>query len=472
MWDQGRIVKSLTRRYFFNRLGVGIGAAALASLFDRDLLPQLEGGPSGVRPSDFPARAKRLVYLFMSGGPSQVDLFDPKPALQRHHGESLPKEVIGDQRFAFIKDDFRLQTSPYKFRRHGHSGAEVSDLLPHLGELVDDIAIVRSVHTEAFNHDPAQMMLNTGSLIPGRPSMGAWTIYGIGSESRDLPAFVVLVSGQGQPLGSHLWGSGFLPTVYQGVRFRSVGDAVPFLSNPSWINSANRRETVDAINDLNRMQLDWIGDPEIETRIEAFELAFRMQSSVPELMDIQSEPPSVHEAYGSEPGKASFANNCLLARRLLERGVRYVQLFHRGWDHHALLEQDLPQRCLETDRPVAALLKDLKQRGLLQDTLVVWGGEFGRTPMVETHHDSWGRDHNPRAFTTWLAGGGIKPGITYGTTDDFSYNVVENPVHVHDLQATILHCLGLDHTRLVFRHRGRNFRLTDIGGRVIKTLLA
>ena len=472
MQDRDRILKSITRRHFFNYLGTGIGATALASLLDPQLLTPLEAGPLHARASHFPGRAKRLIYLFMSGGPSQVDLFDPKPFLRKHHGESLPAEVIGGQRFAFIKDEFRLQASPYRFSQFGQSGAAVSELLPHLSQWVDDIAIVRSVHTEAFNHDPAQMMIHTGSLIPGHPSLGAWTVYGIGSENQNLPAFVVLVSGQGQPLGSHLWGNGFLPTTYQGVRFRSVGDPVPFLSDPSWIDSNTRRRTVDAINDLNRMQLDWTGDPEIEARIEAFELAFKMQGSVPDLMDIQSEPPSVHEAYGTDPGKASFANNCLLARRLLERGVRFVQLFHRGWDHHGLLERDLPERCLETDRPVAALLEDLKQRGLLKDTLVVWGGEFGRTPIVEIRDNSWGRDHHPRAFTVWMAGGGIQPGITYGRTDDFSYNVIENPVHVHDLQATILHCLGLDHTRLVFKHRGRNFRLTDVGGQVLYELLA
>ena len=480
------MLRAVTRRHFFRQAGFGIGAAALTSLLNHHALaeqspPAVDAvNPLAPKPPHFAPKAKSIIYLFMAGAPSQVDLLDYKPKLQQYDGQNIPEEMVKGERFAFIKGTPKLLGSPYNFQKWGQSGAEISELLPHLGEIADDIAVVRSLHTAQFNHAPAQIFMNTGFQIIGRPSMGSWMTYGLGSECRDLPGFVVLISGENQPDGGKAcWGSGFLPTVYQGVEFRSKGDPVLFLTNPEGISSEDRRQSLDVLRDLNEMHLRSAGDPEIVTRIASYEMAYRMQSSVPELMDLSGEPQSIHAMYGTEPGKKSFANNCLLARRLVERGVRFVQLYHRGWDNHGTSAHDdivtrLPQLCHETDQAAAALVKDLKQRGLLSSTLVVWGGEFGRTPMNEERNRSkfLGRDHHPRAFSVWLAGGGIKPGVTLGQTDELGYNPVEDPVEVHDLHATILYLMGLDHTRLTYRFQGRDFRLTDVSGNVVKKLVA
>ena len=481
------LLQAVTRRHFFRQAGFGIGGAALSLLLNRDLFAS-DLAPSNVdavnplkpRPPHFAPKAKRIIYLFMAGAPSQLDLLDFKPKLQELDGQHCPEDILKGERFAFIKGVPRLLGSPYAFKRCGQSGASVSELLPHLREIADDVTVIRSLHTTQFNHAPAQIFMNTGHQIIGRPSMGAWMTYGLGSESSDLPGFVVLISGENQPDGGKsCWGSGFLPTVYQGVEFRSKGDPVLFLTNPEGVTPQDRRKTLDAMKDLNEMHLKSVGDPEIVTRIAAYEMAYRMQTSVPELMDISREPQSIQEIYGTEPGKASFANNCLLARRLVERGVRFVQLYHRGWDHHGTSSRDdiitrLPSLCRETDQAAAALIKDLKQRGMLDETLVLWGGEFGRTPMNEERNQSkfLGRDHHPRAFSIWLAGGGIKPGITLGQTDELGYNIVEDPVDVHDLHATILRQMGLDHTKLTYKFQGREFRLTDVSGNIIEKLLA
>jgi hypothetical protein len=475
-----RKLQLITRRHFFGEGAFGIGSLALASLSDQRLFAQQSPSATAAKAPHFAPKARRIIYLFMAGAPSQLDLFDYKPTLQRHDGEPVPEDVIKGERFAFIKGVPKLLASPHTFARHGQCGAELSNLLPHLAKVTDQIAIVRSMRTTQFNHAAGQILMNTGHQIPGRPSLGAWLSYGIGSESRDLPGFVVLLSGQNQPDGgAACWSSGFLPTVHQGVQFRSGADPVLFLSNPPGVGAETRRRSLDLLNAMNRShQLD-IGDPEVATRIAAYEMAYRMQTSVPELVDLSKEPSSVQELYGVEPGKTSFANNCLLARRLVERGVRFVQLYHRGWDTHGNTgNEDIVNRlgslCLETDRAAAALIADLKQRGLLDSTLVIWGGEFGRTPMNEARGGSrfLGRDHHPRAFTMWLAGGGIKPGITVGRTDDIGYNVVEDPVPVPDLHATLLHLMGLDHTRLTYNFQGRNFRLTDVSGTVVTKLLA
>ncbi|MBI3849585.1 MAG: DUF1501 domain-containing protein [Verrucomicrobia bacterium] len=475
--------KLITRRHFFAKSATGIGTIALASLLNEKLFATTHKpaphDPLSIKPPHFAPRAKRVIYLFMYGAPSQLDLFDFKPKLKELTGKPVPEDMIKGQRFAFLKGIPNLVGTPFEFARHGKSGAELSELLPYTAQMADNIAIVRSMHTDAFNHDPATTFINTGSTFMGRPSIGAWLTYGLGSVARDLPGFVVLVSGNGaQPLGTHHWGSGFLPTTYQGVQFRSQGDPVLFVSNPEGVSDKVRRQSLNAVRDLNSLEHEAIGDPEILTRINSFEMAYRMQTSVPELMDISSEPKKVQEEYGVEPGKATFANNCLLARRLVERGVRFVQLFHRDWDHHGgngdqNLLKGLPERCRQTDRPAAALVKDLKQRGLLDDTLVIWGGEFGRTPMLqgEVTKTVMGRDHHPRAYSIWMAGGGIKPGITFGATDELGYNVTENPVHIHDFQATVLHLLGLDHTKLTYRFQGRDFRLTDVHGEVVAGLL-
>ena len=474
-------LRSITRRHFFEQASFGIGGLALASLVDSAVLAappaQAAAAIGAGRPLDFPARAKRVIYLFMAGAPSQLDLFDPKPALTKHDGQDIPEELIRGERFAFIKGTPKLLASPFRFTKHGQSGAQVSELLPYLSKVVDDITIVRSMRTTQFNHAPAQIFMNTGHQVIGRPSFGSWLSYGLGSESSNLPAFVVLLSGENNPDGGKsCWGSGFLPTLHQGVEFRSGGDPVLFVSNPEGVDAAVRHRSIAAINDLNRLHL---GDPETETRIAAYELAYRMQTSVPELTDVSKEPPAIHELYGTEPGKPSFANNCLLARRLVERGVRFVQLYHRGWDTHGAsfgedIVEKLPHLCRETDRAVYALLTDLKQRGLLDETLVVWGGEFGRTPMNEARNGSkfLGRDHHPRAFTMWVAGGGTRPGQTIGRTDDLGYNVVEDPVDVHDLHATALRLLGIDHEKLTYRFQGRDFRLTDVKGTIVSRLMA
>ncbi|MEN3001902.1 MAG: DUF1501 domain-containing protein [Armatimonadota bacterium] len=470
-------LKQITRRHFFRVCGYGIGALALNALMNEKLFAAID--PLAPKKPHFKPRAKHIIFLFMAGAPSQIDLFDYKPMLQRYDGQPCPESLVQGERFAFIKGRPILLGSPYKFSKHGKSGQEISELLPHIASVADDICIIRSMQTDQFNHAPAQIYMNTGHQLPGRPSMGSWLTYGLGTENRDLPGFVVLISGVNRPDGGHAcWSSGFLPTVYQGVELRSKGDPVLYVSNPEGIDPETRRETIEAITDLNRMKLESVGDPEIETRINAYELAYRMQTSVPELMDISKEPEHIHQLYGTTPGKPSFANNCLLARRLVERGVRFVQLYHRGWDHHGASEGDsipkaLPRLCSEIDRACAALIIDLKQRGLLDETLVIWGGEFGRTPMKEGRGGStyMGRDHHPRAFTIWMAGGGIKPGITYGATDELGYHVTENPVHVHDLHATILHLMGIDHTRLTYWYQGRNFRLTDVAGRVIEDII-
>jgi uncharacterized protein (DUF1501 family) len=425
-------------------------------------------------------KAKQVIFLFMAGAPSQLDLFDNKPALRKYDGQEIPAEIVKGERFAFIKGTPRLLGSPYEFRRHGKSGQEISDLLPYTARIADDICIVKSMSTTQFNHAPAQIFMNTGHQVIGRPSMGSWLSYGLGSESKDLPAFVVLISGENNPDGGKsCWGSGFLPTVHQGVEFRGGADPVLFVSNPAGVDAPLRRASLDALKDLNGMRQSSVGDPEIETRINAYELAYRMQTSVPELTDISDEPQAIHDLYGTQPGQTSFANNCLLARRLVERDVRFVQLYHRGWDTHGASFGDdviekLPHLCRQTDKAAAALVTDLKQRGLLDSTLVVWGGEFGRTPMNEARNGSkfLGRDHHPRAFTMWMAGGGIKPGITYGETDELGYNITKDPVEVHDLHATMLHLLGIDHEKLTYKFQGRDFRLTDVHGKVVKGLLA
>jgi Protein of unknown function (DUF1501) len=465
-------LRAPTRRHFFGQAGFGIGSAALTALFNEKLMAQ-------TAPHHAP-KAKSVIFLFMAGGPSQLDLFDHKPKLAELDGRPVPESVIKGERFAFIKGVPQLLASPHSFRQYGQSGAPISGLLPHLAGVVDDVAFIKSMHTTQFNHAPAQVFMNTGHQIPGRPSFGSWLTYGIGSENKDLPGFVVLLSGQNQPDGGKsCWGSGFLPSVYQGVEFRKQGDPVLFVSNPGGITPETRRRSLDLLANLNRTHLADVGDPEVSTRIAAYEMAYKMQTSVPELTDISKEPASIHEMYGTTPGKPSFANNCLLARRMVERGVRFVQLYHRGWDNHGSSNNEdivnkLPFLCRQTDAPAAALVKDLKQRGLLDSTLVIWGGEFGRTPMNEARNGSkfLGRDHHPRAFTMWLAGGGTKPGVTIGRTDDLGYNIAEDPVSVHDLHATALHLLGFDHTRLTFRFQGRDFRLTDVEGEVVRKLLA
>jgi hypothetical protein len=476
----GDSLRTTTRRHFFHQAGFGIGGAALASLLNEQGLAaadEIVYPPTG-KPH-FAPKAKNVIFLFMAGAPSQVDLYDNKPVLTQHDGKPCPESLIKGERFAFIQGTPKLLGSPYRFTRHGQSGAELSELLPHTASIADDIAIVRTVNTTQFNHAPAQIFMNTGHQLVGRPSMGAWLSYGLGNQNKDLPAFVVLISGENAPDGGKsCWGSGFLPTVHQGVEFRSKGDPVLFLANPPGVSAEARRRSLDLLRDLDQQHLATVGDPEVETRIAAAEMAYRMQTSVPELVDVASEPDAVKDMYGVEPGKRSFANNCLLARRLVERGVRFVQLYHRGWDTHGTsargdIVNRLPELCRETDRAAAALVKDLKQRGLLDSTIVVWGGEFGRTPMNEERSRSvyLGRDHHPRTFTMWLAGGGIKPGVTVGKTDDLGWAPVEDAVSVHDLHATVLNQLGLDHTRLVFRFQGRNFRLTDVHGNLVKKLM-
>jgi uncharacterized protein (DUF1501 family) len=466
-------LQTLTRRELFGRLGNGIGALALMSLLNQDL----GAGPVAdnllaPRPPHFAPRAKNVIFLHMVGAPSHLDLLEYKPALQKHDGQPVPKELIEGQRFAFLRGHPKLLGTRFAFRPCGCSGLELSELLPHLAEVADDLAVVKTLRTEEFNHAPAQLFLQTGFGQFGRPSIGAWVAYGLGSESQNLPAFVVLVSGKTAGAGNSLWGSGFLPTVYQGVQFRSSDDPVLFLSNPKGVGSDDRRRLIDRIGTLNRMQLADVGDPEIATRIAQYEMAYRMQVSVPELVDLSQEPAHVQHLYGTTPGQPSFANHCLLARRLVERGVRFVQLYDADWDHHNALASNLPRKCKEVDQPAAALVKDLKQRGLLEETLVIWGGEFGRTPMLQGDGGAnAGRDHHKDAFCAWLAGGGVKGGVTYGRTDELGYHAVEDPMHLRDFHATILHLLGIDHERLTFKFQGRPFRLTDIGGRVAHKLL-
>lgn len=470
-----------TRRHFFARCGLGLGSLALASLMDRSLFAAPKpASPFAPKPTHHPAKARRVIYLFMAGGPSQLELFDYKPKLHDYNGQPLPESYLKGKRFAFMdtftKEPPKLLAPKRKFARHGQSGAWVSELLPHLAGVVDDLAIVTTVATDVFNHAPAKVFMNTGSAQFGRPSFGSWLTYGIGSEADDLPGFVVLQSGPRGPRGgSACWSSGFLPTAYQGVPFRTTGEPVLNLANPAGISAQRQAQTLEAVRDLNLRRLAETGDPEIATRIAAYEMAFRMQTSAPELIDLSTETRETLDLYGAEPGKVSFANNCLLARRLIERGVRFVQLYHTDWDHHggpgADLENALPAVAREVDKPCAALITDLKRRGLLEDTLVIWGGEFGRTPMGE-NRETTGRNHHIDAFTMWFAGGGIKAGQTIGQTDDFGFAPVEERIHVHDLHATLLHLLGLDHTRLTFRFQGRDFRLTDVHGQVVRKLIA
>src|SRR4051812_39042911 len=460
--------KQIARRWFLEQCGVGLGAAALCHLGGGSALGT--DNPLAPKQPHFAPKAKSVIYLFMAGAPSHLEMFDYKPQLAKFDGTLPPAKLLEGYRAAFINPSSKLLGPRFTFARHGRCGAELSELLPHLAGVVDDVAIVRSMVTDAFNHAPAQIFMNTGVQQFGRPSMGAWVTYGLGSETRDLPGFVVFSTGKKGPSGGNSnWGSGFLPTVYQGVQFRNSGDPVLYLSNPRGVDEEVQRDSLGTLASLNRMRLDEVGDPEIATRINSFEMAFRMQSVAPEVVDIAREPKHVLEMYGAEPGKPSFANTCLLARRLVERGVRFVEVFHEAWDQHGNLVNDLKANGKDTDKASAALIKDLKQRGLLDDTLVVWGGEFGRTPMVQGGSD--GRDHHPNAFTMWLAGGGIKPGMTLGETDDLGFGVVKDRVHVHDLHATMLHLLGFDHTRLTYKFQGRPFRLTDVHGTVVNSLI-
>jgi hypothetical protein len=464
----------LARRWFFNECGVGLGAAALAELIGAApaVAEQAPPGPLTPMAPHFAAKAKSVIYLFMAGAPSHLELFDNKPELAKWDGKLPPAELLKGYRAAFINPNSKLLGPKFKFDKYGKCGAELSELLPQLATVIDEIAIVKSMATDAFNHAPAQILMNTGSQQFGRPSIGSWVTYGLGSESQDLPAFVVFSSGKKGPSGGNSnWGSGFLPTVYQGVQFRGGSEPVLFLGNPRGVDRQLQADTIDTIRTLNNHRLVQVGDPEIATRTSSFEMAFRMQASAPELMDLSQEPQDVLEMYGAEPGKSSFANNCLLARRLVERGVRYIQLFHEAWDQHGNLVKDIKQNCLDTDKPCAALVKDLKQRSLLDQTLVVWGGEFGRTPMVQGGND--GRDHHPNAFTMWLAGGGVKPGLTLGESDEFGFNATRDRVHVRDMHATILHLLGLDHQRLTFKFQGLDAKLTGVEpARVVRELLA
>ncbi len=475
-------VRLILRRQFVTQTSCGIGAAAMATLLTpraTDAAPST-GVPGSTVVTHFAPRARRVIYLFMSGGPAQMDLFDHKPKLRDMNGQEIPKSIVGSQRHTTMTREqkaFPIAGSQFSFARYGESGLELSELLPHTSAIVDRIAVIRSMHTDPINHDPAVMFLQSGSSLSGRPCLGSWLSYGLGTENANMPAFVVLLSGPargGQPLLSKYWHSGFLPGRHQGVQFRAAGEPVMSLADPAGISRGDRRNIVTAVNKLNRLKLETTGDPEIEARINAFELAYQMQATVPELMEIRGEPQHILDMYGAEPGQASFANNCLLARRMIERGVRFVQLYDKDWDHHADLPKKIHLKCQETDKACAALIRDLAQRGLLDDTLVIWGGEFGRTTYCQGNltGDNYGRDHHPRCFTVWLAGGGIKSGIVLGKTDDFSYNITEDPIHVHDLQATILHCLGIDHERLTYRFQGRDYRLTDVSGTVIDRLLA
>lgn len=474
----------LTRRHFVKKGMLGLGAMALGSLMgcggNQTLLPTLSN-PLAARAAQFAPKAKRIIFLHMAGAPSQLELFDFKPELHKLDGQDCPDSFLEGKRFAFIQGVPKMLGPQTSFQRYGGSGAYVSELLPHFREVVDEVAFLKAVHTDEFNHAPAQLFMHTGFPRQGRPSIGAWVSYGLGSENANLPGFVVLVSGQSAPsAGKSVWGSGFLPSVYQGVQLRSQGDPVLNVSNPDGIGRNVRKQAIETISRINQLQYQEVGDPEILSRISQYEMAFRMQMTVPEAMDISKEPDYIHELYGTEPGQTSFANNCLLARRLAERDVRFIQLFHRGWDSHGsnefeALEGGFLRRCKEVDRPMMALVKDLKQRGMLDDTLVIWGGEFGRTPMRENRGGKVapfnGRDHHSDAFTMWMAGGGVKPGITYGETDEFGYFGIQDRVHVHDLQATILHQLGIHHEQLTYEFQGRRFRLTDVHGHVVHDIL-
>ncbi|MFM1768557.1 MAG: hypothetical protein RJA22_1086 [Verrucomicrobiota bacterium] len=481
------IPSPLTRRSFLTHCGLGLGSVALSGLLARET-PAAGRPAPGANPyaglpgfPNFRPRARRVIYLFMSGGPAQMDLFDYKPELNRRHGQELPESVRKGQRLTGMSANqasLPLAGSAFKFARHGRSGAWVSELLPHTARVADDLCFIKSLHTEAINHDPAITFLQTGSQIAGRPSMGSWLSYGLGSANDNLPAFVVLVSRNAtsdQPLYSRLWGNGFLPSLHQGVQFRAGKDPVLYLNNPPGLDGARRRQQLDRLAELHGVQHDTIGDPEILSRVAQYEMAYRMQTSVPEILDLSRESEETFALYGADARKpGTFAANCLLARRLAERDVRFIQLYHQGWDHHGGLPGGIRRECARTDQACAALITDLKARGLLEDTIVVWGGEFGRTAYSQGRLTAtdYGRDHHPRCFTMWMAGGGFRPGTTYGETDEFSYNAVVDPVHVHDFQATVLHQLGIDHEQLTFRHQGRRFRLTDVHGHVVRGILA
>jgi hypothetical protein len=468
------MTSDLTRRLLFQRSAFGLGGAALTGLFQNE--------SSAASSLHHAPKAKRVIYIHMVGAPSHLDLFDYKPELQKRSGQLCPDEFFEGKQLAFIRQQPNLQGTPdtdeFAFKKCGQSGNTISNLMPHLQGVADEMCFIKSLHTEQFNHAPAQLFQLTGFNRFGRPSIGSWANYGLGSENKNMPGFVVLVTGQVLGAGNSAWGSGFLPTKYQGIEFRSKGDPVLFLSDPPGFDRNDRRTTIDAVNKLNQFRLDDVGDPEIATRISQYEMAYRMQASVPELMDTKSEPQSVHEMYGTKPGEASFANNCLLARRLVERGVRFVQLFDQGWDHHGSVFDSLKKKTKEVDQPISALIRDLKQRGMLNDTLVVWAAEFGRTPMAQntsgtgSDRQKIGRDHHKEAYTVWMAGGGTKPGHTHGASDELGYAVAKDPVHMHDFNATIMHLLGIDHERLTFRYQGRRFRLTDVHGKVVHGVLA
>jgi hypothetical protein len=482
MTPSAESLRHLTRRAFLQRNSTGLGALALASLLRPDAFGTTPGNgpavPGLLKRLHHEPKARRVIYLFQSGAPSHLDLYDPKPKLVEMTGKDLPDSVRQGQRITGMtsgQKNLFCVGSPFKFAKHGQGGMDFSELLPNIAGIADEVTCIRSMFTEAINHDPAVTFFGTGHQQPGRPTMGAWASYGLGSENADLPAYICLNSGGGgQPLQSRYWGPGFLPAQHGAVTFRSAGDAVLYLSNPPGISNTARRSTIDAMNELNRLQLGALGDPAIAAHIENYELAFRMQTSVPELMDLAKEPDSTFELYGAKKGTPSFAANCIIARRLAERGARFIQLNHRDWDHHGGLPKALPGKAKEVDQGAAALVKDLKQRGLLKDTIVIWGGEFGRTSYSqgEIKPESFGRDHHPRCFTIWAAGGGFRPGITHGDTDDFGYNITKDPVSVHDFHATLLHLLGVDHLKLTFRHEGRDYRLTDIHGELVKGIIA
>jgi hypothetical protein len=475
------MLTSIGRRALLQRTGFGLGAFALSQMFQEDDADAARISPLAAKRPHFQAKAKSVIYIHMVGAPSHLDLFDFKPVLQKRHGEDCPQELFESGKFAFVRNLPKLlgtaDKPKYRFTPSGQSGLPISNLLPNLQSVADELTLIKSLHTDEFNHGPAQMFMLSGFGRFGRPSVGSWVNYGLGTENQNLPGFVVLITGNVLGAGSPAWGSGFLPTVYQGVEFRSQGDPVLFLSNPAGVDTQSRKSIIDTVNQLNQSQLADIGDPEIATRISQYELAYRMQTSVPELMDISSESPSVHQMYGTEPGQTSFANNCLLARRLVERGIRFVQLFDQGWDTHGSVFRGVAKKCQQVDQPIAALITDLRQRGLLEDTLVVWSAEFGRTPFAQQNDGALdpakaGRDHHKDAFTIWVAGGGTKGGISYGATDEIGYTIAENPVHVHDLNATLLHLMGIDHERLTFRYQGRQYRLTDVEGHIVHDIIA
>jgi hypothetical protein len=478
-WERSRLY--ITRRSFLGRAATGIGSLALASLLNPRLLAgqggagkvAVERWPGIVNPLHFAPKAKRVIYLYMAGGPSHLETFDYKPKLAEMSGKPMPESITKGQPIAQLQGQQLNCLAPqHPFKKCGQSGQEISEVFPKLSELADELCIIRSMHTEAINHDPAHTFMNTGTTISGRPSMGSWLWYGLGSECDNLPGFVVLISsgkaGQSQPIAARQWHSGFLPSSFQGVNFRSKGDPVLYVSNPAGVDAGRQRDVVDAVHALNKLQNDSVDDPEIATRIQQYEMAFRMQTSVPDLMDLSKEPKTTLDMYGTSGGDGTFSANCLLARRLAERGVRFIQLYHRDWDHHGRVKNDVAVTAKEVDQGAAALLRDLKQRDMLDETLVIWGGEFGRTPMAQGD----GRDHHIKGFSMWLAGGGVKGGITHGATDDLGYHAEKDPVHVHDLHATMLHLLGIDHEKLTFLYQGRQFRLTDVSGQVVKAVLA